>query len=382
MYRPVIGQSWFANAESVVLAPIWSQLQTRLIVAFVGLALVVALLVTMTVRLARRVNVAVKAAERVAAGDLTGEFQAVDCVDETGVLLRSIGNMTDNLNSLVGNVKQASIQLNSTATELSATSRQQQSTVSSFGSSANQIAAATKQISATNSELLGTMEGVNQVAVGTAELATAGRSSLQGMEDSMRDLDKATGSIGEKLAVINEKASNITGVVTTITKVADQTNLLSVNAAIEAEKAGEYGVGFLVVAREIRRLGRSDVGRHAGHRTDGAADAIGRIRRRDGDGPLHRPRSPQREGRGRRSASRWPISSSRSTATRRSSKASTRACKARHKVPIRSVTRWAQLTTNATQTSEAIREYARAADDLQQAIDSLKSSVASFQLKS
>jgi methyl-accepting chemotaxis protein WspA len=84
----------------------------------------------------------------------------------------------------VGNVKQASITLNSTATELSATSHQQKTTAGSFGSSANQIAAATKQISATNAELLATMEGVSHVAADTAELATAGRSSLQSMEDS------------------------------------------------------------------------------------------------------------------------------------------------------------------------------------------------------
>ena len=68
------------------------------------------------------------------------------------------------------------------------------------------------------------------------------------------DLHHNMRSVWAQLAVINERAANITSVVTTITKVADQTNLLSLNAAIEAERAGEYGQGFAVVAREIRRL--------------------------------------------------------------------------------------------------------------------------------
>ena len=71
---------------------------------------------------------------------------------------------------------------------------------------------------------------------------------------TMRSLAGSTDSIKSKLSVISERAADINLVVTTITKVADQTNLLSINAAIEAEKAGEYGLGFLVVAREIRRL--------------------------------------------------------------------------------------------------------------------------------
>ena len=70
----------------------------------------------------------------------------------------------------------------------------------------------------------------------------------------MRQLAEATTSISAKLGIISEKANNINSIVTTITKVADQTNLLSLNAAIEAEKAREYGLGFAVVAREIRRL--------------------------------------------------------------------------------------------------------------------------------
>jgi methyl-accepting chemotaxis protein WspA len=70
----------------------------------------------------------------------------------------------------------------------------------------------------------------------------------------MHQMMDDTQTIVSKLSFINEKASNINTVVTTITKVADQTNLLSLNAAIEAEKAGEYGAGFSVVATEIRRL--------------------------------------------------------------------------------------------------------------------------------
>ena len=70
----------------------------------------------------------------------------------------------------------------------------------------------------------------------------------------MQQLIEATATISSKLSQIDGKATNISAVVTTITKVADQTNLLSLNAAIEAEKAGEYGAGFSVVAREIRRL--------------------------------------------------------------------------------------------------------------------------------
>ncbi|NQU15406.1 MAG: methyl-accepting chemotaxis protein, partial [Desulfobacteraceae bacterium] len=68
------------------------------------------------------------------------------------------------------------------------------------------------------------------------------------------NMENASKSISGRLETINEKAENITTVVDTITKVAYQTNLLSLNAAIEAEKAGEYGRGFQVVAREIRRL--------------------------------------------------------------------------------------------------------------------------------
>ena len=158
------------------------------------------------------------------------------------------------LESLIGRVRESSKTLMSTATAIAATSKQQERTVCDYGASTNEAVAAVNEISATSHELLKTMNDVNDVARQTAQMASDGKQGLAGMDRTMRQLAESTGSIGAKLSVISERAANINLVVTTITKVADQTNLLSINAAIEAEKAGEYGLGFLVVAREIRRL--------------------------------------------------------------------------------------------------------------------------------
>ncbi len=174
--------------------------------------------------------------------------------DETGQLWNSMAAMADSLNSLVGQVQQSSIQLVSTATEIECAAREQEAVIANFGNSTTHVVTAAKQISATAQELSQTMETVKNVAESTVTLADTGREGLTGMEASIRQLAKATTAISEKLAVINAKADTISGVVTTITKVADQTNLLSLNAAIEAEKAGQYGLGFAVVAQEIRRL--------------------------------------------------------------------------------------------------------------------------------
>jgi methyl-accepting chemotaxis protein WspA len=187
------------------------------------------------------------------AGDLTARIKVISN-DELGQLATGINAMIAKIQTVVQRVREASVNLLSTAAEMAATAKQQEGTMQSLGSSTSEIAAAVREISATGKELAGTMSDVNERADQAAKLATSGRSRLTVMESNIKQLVESTDSISSKLAIIREKAENINMVVTTITKVADQTNLLSINAAIEAEKAGEYGRGFLVVAREIRRL--------------------------------------------------------------------------------------------------------------------------------
>lgn len=240
-------------SQKDVLGSTQEAIITSSILGLLGIFLIILLSYYFSGQIVSRIREANALAQRVAAGDLTVEAE-IKTNDETGELLHAIQEMVDNLNSLILQVKHATIQLVSTATRITSTAKIQENTIHDFGAATSEIAAAANQISTTSKELFKTMSDVSSSSMETVELARTGRSRLADMEQSMEGLATATRSIASRLATIMERAKNITKVVSTIQKVSEQTNLLSLNAAIEAEKAGEAGLGFAVVAREIRRL--------------------------------------------------------------------------------------------------------------------------------
>ncbi len=195
----------------------------------------------------------VRQAEALGAGDLSARLN-VSSHDEIGQLARSFNQMGEALSTMVSQIRKAAEEVNSRAQALSGLSGGAYEGMEQQSGEITSMAGAVEEFSATSLNIADNMGNTERLAQENAQQTRIGRTSMQEASSSLEHIATALNSTATVINTLGQRSQEIGGIVGVITAIAEQTNLLALNAAIEAARAGEQGRGFAVVADEVRNL--------------------------------------------------------------------------------------------------------------------------------
>lgn len=207
----------------------------------------------LTTSITRPIKQVMAAANQLSDGDLTVNLEQKGN-DEIGQLLNSIQVTANNLRHMIITISDASLNLTSASHELSDITEKSSQSILRQETETDMVATAINEMTATVREVASNASQAESTAQEANQQATSGQSIVQQTIDTIHELAENVQSSSEKLHDVEVETNNIGGILDVIRGIADQTNLLALNAAIEAARAGEHGRGFAVVADEVRSL--------------------------------------------------------------------------------------------------------------------------------